>query len=150
MKEFRSALFGYSKSEVNQKFKSLTDQISDYQSQIETLETSLQRKQSELEQVNAQLEKAMNRVDVLEKTQEQIARMALKEASTLINKAKHNANLILGESLKYVRSLSGEMDDFKEKATSFRKAVVKMSQDILDTIDGSELFTIIEEEKTKN
>ncbi|MDD3027152.1 MAG: DivIVA domain-containing protein [Erysipelotrichaceae bacterium] len=147
MKEFRNALFGYSKSEVNQKFKSLTDQISDYQNQIETLENSLQRKQNELEQVNSQLSKALNRVDVLEKTQEQIARMALKEASTLINKAKHNANLILSESLMYVRSLSGEMDDFKEKAASFRKAVVKMSQDILDTIDNSELFTIIDEDK---
>lgn len=150
MKEFRNALFGYSKSEVNQKLKSLSDQINDYQIQVETLENSLQKKQSELEQVNVSLEKALNRVDVLEKTQEQIARMALKEASALISKAKHNANLILSESLLYVRSLSGEMDDFKEKAASFRKAVVKMSQDILDTIDNSELFTIIDEDKNEN
>ena len=81
-----------------------------------------------------------------EKTNEEIARLALKEASALIDKAKRNANMILKESLDYVRSLSSEMNDFKDQAIKFRSSVQKMSQDILDTIDNSEVFNLINED----
>lgn len=76
--------------------------------------------------------------------------MALKEASALIDKAKRNANMILKESLDYVRSLSSEMNDFKDQAIKFRSSVQKMSQDILDTIDNSEVFNLINEEDEDN
>ena len=87
-----------------------------------------------------------HRVNITEKTNEEIARLALKEASALIDKAKRNANMILNESLDYVRSLSSEMNDFKDQAIKFRSSVQKMSQDILDTIDNSEVFNLINED----
>lgn len=87
-----------------------------------------------------------HRVNITEKTNEEIARLALKEASALIDKAKRNANMILKESLDYVRSLSSEMNDFKDQAIKFRSSVQKMSQDILDTIDNSEVFNLINED----
>ena len=80
----------------------------------------------------------------------EIARLALKEASELIDKAKRNANMILKESLDYVRSLSSEMNDFKDQAIKFRSSVQKMSQDILDSIDNSEVFNLINEEDEDN
>ena len=52
----------------------------------------------------------------------------------------------LKESLDYVRSLSSEMNDFKDQAIKFRSSVQKMSQDILDTIDNSEVFNLINED----
>ena len=72
---------------------------------------------------------------------------ALKEASELIDKAKKNANMILSESLEYVRSLSGEMSDFKAQAVKFRASVEKMSKDILESIDQSEVYNLINEDK---
>ena len=65
-----------------------------------------------------------------EKTNEEIARLALKEASNLIEKAKRNANMILKESMEYVRSLHEDIDLFKKEAIDFRKNVVKM-QDLI-------------------
>ena len=81
-----------------------------------------------------------------EQTNEEIARLALKEASELIDKAKKNANMILSESLEYVRSLSGEMSDFKAQAVRFRASVEKMSKDILESIDKSEVYNLMNEE----
>ena len=91
-----------------------------------------------------------HRVNITEKTNEEIARLALKEASELIDKAKRNTNMILKESLDYVRSLSSEMNDFKDQAIKFRSSVQKMSQDILDSIDNSEVFNLINEEDEDN
>ena len=88
-----------------------------------------------------------HRVNIQEQTNEEIARLALKEASELIDKAKKNANMILSESLEYVRSLSGEMSDFKAQAVKFRASVEKMSKDILESIDQSEVYNLINEDK---
>ena len=88
-----------------------------------------------------------HRVNITEKTNEEIARLALKEASELIEKAKRKANMILKESMEYVRGLSKDMDNFKQEAIDFRANVVKMSEDMLETIDKSEIFSLIREEK---
>ena len=100
----------------------------------------------ELDHLKEQNSLLQHRVNITEKTNEEIARLALKEASALIDKAKRNANMILKESLDYVRSLSSEMNDFKDQAIKFRSSVQKMSQDILDTIDNSEVFNLINED----
>ena len=38
------------------------------------------------------------------------------------------------------------MNYFKDQAIKFRSSVQKMSQDILDTIDNSEVFNLINED----
>ena len=58
--------------------------------------------------------------------------------------------MILKESMEYVRGLSKDMDTFKQEAIDFRSNVVKMSKDMIETIDKSEIFGLIrEEEKAK-
>ena len=64
----------------------------------------------------------------------------LKEASELITKAKHNANMILKESMNYVKGLSDEVDGFKDEAKDFRAEIVKISTELLETIDKSEIL----------
>ncbi len=126
--------------EVDDRIEELKAQI---QKQAETIE-SLETEMNQLKEHNALLTK---QITVHEKTNEEIARLALKEASELIEKAKRNANMILKESMEYVRGLSKDMDVFKQEAIDFRKNVVKMSEDMLETIDKSEIFSLIREEQ---
>lgn len=121
--------------------------IVDYENQINKLKRQVDSLNNELSHAKEQNSLLQHRVNISEKTNEEIARLALKEASALIDKAKRNANMILKESLDYVRSLSSEMNDFKDQAIKFRSSVQKMSQDILDTIDSSEVYNLINEEE---
>lgn len=139
MKEFKKQWRGYKKEEVNTYVLELENSIKTYQSEIESLKQQIEQ----LTQTNEHLQK---QIDVHEKTNEEIARLALKEASDLIEKAKRNANMILKESMEYVRGLSKDMDTFKKEAIDFRKNVVKMSEEMLETIDKSEIFGLIREE----
>lgn len=139
MKEFKKQWRGYKKEEVNGYIYELEASIKTYQNEIESLKQQLEQ----LTQTNEHLQK---QIDVHEKTNEEIARLALKEASDLIEKAKRNANMILKESMEYVRGLSKDMDTFKKEAIDFRKNVVKMSEEMLETIDKSEIFGLIREE----
>ena len=140
MSEFKKQFRGYSIHEVDY-------QINDYQQQIDKLKNQVASLSNELQQVKEQNSLLQHRVNITEKTNEEIARLALKEASELIDKAKRNANMILKESLDYVRNLSTEMNDFKDQAIRFRASVQKMSQDILDTIDNSEVYNLFNEDQ---
>lgn len=140
MSDFKKQLMGYNVHEVDYK-------IDDYLKQIENLKRQVTSLTEELDRVKEQNSLLQHRVNITEKTNEEIARLALKEASELIDKAKRNANMILKESLDYVRNLSSEMNDFKDQAIRFRASVQKMSQDILDSIDNSEVFNLINEDE---
>ncbi|OUP78879.1 DivIVA domain-containing protein [Erysipelatoclostridium sp. An173] len=140
MSDFKKQLMGYNVHEVDYK-------IDDYLKQIENLKRQVASLTEELDRVKEQNSLLQHRVNITEKTNEEIARLALKEASELIDKAKRNANMILKESLDYVRNLSSEMSDFKDQAIRFRASVQKMSQDILDSIDNSEVFNLINEDE---
>lgn len=143
MCEFKKQFRGYSVQQVDSK-------IDDYQAELASLKQQVASLTDELDHVKEQNSLLQHRVNITEKTNEEIARLALKEASELIDKAKRNANMILKESLDYVRSLSSEMNDFKDQAIKFRSSVQKMSQDILDSIDNSEVFNLINEEDEDN
>ena len=143
MSEFKKQFRVYSVQQVDSK-------IDDYQAELASLKQQVASLTDELDHVKEQNSLLQHRVNITEKTNEEIARLALKEASELIDKAKRNANMILKESLDYVRSLSSEMNDFKDQAIKFRSSVQKMSQDILDSIDNSEVFNLINEEDEDN
>lgn len=136
--KFSRQFFGYNKREVNDYMKTLQLQIEKKDVEIQ----SLKQEKSTLAEQNSLLQ---HRVNINEKTNEEIARLALKEASDLIEKAKRNANMILKESLDYVRTLNSEVEGYKDQAIAFRANVEKMSQDLLDTIDRSEVFYLISE-----
>ena len=140
MEVFSKQWRGYNRLEVDDYIQDLKKEIQSYQENIQAL-------QDEIEDLKQQNDTLINRIDVQEKTNEEIARLALKEASALIEKAKRNANMILKESMEYVRGLSKDMDTFKQEAIDFRANVVKMSEDMLETIDKSEIFGLIREEQ---
>ena len=140
MSGIKKQFIGYDKQTVD-------NLMIDYENQINKLKNQISSLNDELDHLKEQNSLLQHRVNITEKTNEEIARLALKEASALIDKAKRNANMILKESLDYVRSLSSEMNDFKDQAIKFRSSVQKMSQDILDTIDNSEVFNLINEDE---
>ena len=139
MSGIKKQFMGYDKQTVD-------NLMIDYENQINKLKNQISSLNDELDHLKEQNSLLQHRLNITEKTNEEIARLALKEASALIDKAKRNANMILKESLDYVRSLSSEMNDFKDQAIKFRSSVQKMSQDILDTIDNSEVFNLINED----
>ena len=140
MEQFDRQFRGYNRLEVD-------DYINELKQQIQEQTETIQSLQGEIDQLNEQNTLLTKELNVHEKTNEEIARLSLKEASELIEKAKRNANMILKESMEYVRGLSKDMDNFKQEAIDFRANVVKMSEDMLETIDKSEIFSLIREEK---
>lgn len=134
---------GYDQDSVDRAIRNLQKEVDAAKAKQHAMEEEVKKLREENKILN-------HRIQIHEKANEEIARLALKEASELIEKAKRNANLILKESLDYVRTLSGEVEGFKEQAATFRASVQKMSQDLLDTIDNSEVYYLINEGQSPN
>jgi cell division septum initiation protein DivIVA len=143
VEEFKTQFRGYKKTHVDETISSLKHEI-------QRLEKELAQLQEQCTQVSERNDVLERQVNIMKKTNEEIARLALKEASELIDKAKRNANMILKESLGYVRNLSGEMSEFKEQAVKFRSSVQQMSKDIIDTIDRSDVYNFLSEEEEES
>lgn len=142
-RNFKRELLGYKRKDVNMYLDTVSQTMSELNKQIADLKAQLQR-------VNEEKAFLVQRDTVTQKTNEEIARLALKEASALIDKAKKNANMILKESMEYVKGLDHEVNGFKDEAKDFRNQIVKISEELLETIDNSEIFSLIkEEENTK-
>ena len=120
VEQFDRQFRGYNRLEVD-------DYINELKQQIQEQTETIQSLQGEIDQLNEQNTLLTKELNVHEKTNEEIARLALKEASELIEKAKRNANMILKESMEYVRGLSKDMDNFKQEAIDFRANVVKIT-----------------------
>ena len=142
-RNFKRGLLGYKRKDVNMYLDTVSQTMSELNKQIADLKAQLQR-------VNEEKAFLVQRDTVTQKTNEEIARLALKEASALIDKAKKNPNMILKESKEYVKGLDHEVNGFKDEAKDFRNQIVKISEELLETIDNSEIFSLIkEEENTK-
>ena len=142
-RNFKRGLLGYKRKDVNMYLDTVSQTMSELNKQIADLKAQLQR-------VNEEKAFLVQRDTVTQKTNEEIARLALKEARALIDKAKKNANMILKESMEYVKGLDHEVNGFKDEAKDFRNQIVKISEELLETIDNSEIFSLIkEEENTK-
>lgn len=136
---FKKQFRGYKKADVDAA-------ISKYEEQIEMQQQIIDKMKQEINALNIENDELTHKLDIRDKTNEEIARLALKEASQLIEKAKRNANMILKESMEYVKGLQGDIDEFKTEAINFRRNVVKMQEEMLETIDKSEIFSLIEED----
>lgn len=141
--EFSTKFRGYDPREVDTHIEHLMEEMETVEKQKALLEEQCKKLREENKILN-------HRIQIHEKANEEIARLALKEASELIEKAKRNANLILSESLEYVKTLSGEVEGFKDQAAHFRASVQKMSQELLDTIDNSEVYYLVNEGKSNH
>ena len=137
---FSTKFRGYDQEAVDREVNKLVKENTDLLKKQESLEEEIKKLREENKILS-------HRIQIHEKASEEIARLALKEASELIEKAKRNPNLILKESLDYVRTLTGEVEGFKEQAANFRSSVQKMSQDLLDIIDNSEVYYLLNEGK---
>lgn len=140
MNEFNKQIFGYKKREVK-------TVVTELESTVEKQKNLIDDLQNQIELLTAENNQLKSKIEVSIKTNEEITRLALKEASALIEKAKKNANMILKESIEYVRGLSKDMETFKKEAIDFRTNVIKMSEDMIETIDKSEIFSLIKEDK---
>lgn len=136
--KFRIMRRGYDRFEVDKAIqdlmetqKSLEEQLQLYHRQIETL--SAQR--DTLDQRHTHL---LSEIQVREKAAEEMARLSLREANTIIQTAYGNADLIVREAMSTARQLLVEVSRISVESHDLRDELTQKIYQLQNTLRGLE------------
>lgn len=156
--QFRIMKNGYDRFAVD-------DAIERYQNEIEALEKKIDLYSRQVETATEQLnmikmryQSLVTELSVKEKAADDISRMALKEANSIIDTAQNNADSIVREALSTARlilvdvsrltsEISGMKSDVRTQLTSLMKSLDEFTLPTLPALEWLEDQKLIEEEK---
>ena len=156
--QFRIMKNGYDRFAVD-------DAIERYQSEIENLEKKIELYSRQVETATDQLNMIKTRYQSLvtelavkEKAADDISRMALKEANSIIDTAQNNADSIVREALSTARlilvdvsrltsEISGMKAEVKNQLTTLQKSLDEFTIPTLPALEWLESQKLIAEEK---
>ena len=148
---------GYDRFAVDDSVDRLSFENETMRQQLETYRSQINHAGEQLSQIKTRYQSLISELTVREKAADDIARLALKEANTIIDTAQYNADTIVREALSTARQLLTEIarigndaKDVKEEMQIKLQALAKALEDFeIPVIPGTELVNKdIEQDKS--
>lgn len=142
-KEFTRGFRGYAEDEVNE----FLDQIiKDYEiilREKKELEDKIKTMTEQMNHYNALEDTLQKSIVVAQEAAEEVRRNSQKEAKLIVKEAEKNADRIINEALTKARKITIEIDELKKQSKVFRnrfKMLVEAQLDLLNTDDWDQLL----------
>ena len=118
---FRITKQGYDRFTVDDTLDRLTFEIETLKTQLETYSKQMDEANAQLTDIKARYQTLLGELNVREKAADDIARLALKEANTVIASAQNNADTIVKEALSTARIVLVEIARISKEAKGVKK-----------------------------
>ena len=118
---FRITKQGYDRFTVDDTLDRLTFEIDTLKTQQETYSKQMDEANAQLTDIKARYQSLLGELSVREKAADDIARLALKEANTVIASAQNNADTIVKEALSTARIVLVEIARIAKEAKGMKK-----------------------------
>ena len=142
-KEFTRGFRGYAEDEVNE----FLDQIiKDYEiilREKKELEDRIKTMTEQMQHYNTLEETLQKSIVIAQEAAEEVRRNSQKEAKLIVKEAEKNADRIINEALAKARKVTIEIDELKKQSKVFRnrfKMLVEAQLDLLNTDDWENLL----------
>jgi len=142
MERFRTELNGYSKEEVNKfvntvirEIESNLERIKNQENDIASLKAELLRYHELENRINSAFEQAKT-------TNDEMRKIAEKEADMIISEARHNASRIVNDALLRAEKTELKKDTLERNMRIYKKklrSIVEQQMDLVDEIEILEL-----------
>ncbi|TFG82635.1 MAG: cell division protein DivIVA [Erysipelotrichales bacterium] len=144
--KFRLMKNGYDRFAVDDAVDRMFFENETMRQQLETYRSQINHAGEQLNQIKTRYQALISELTVREKAADDIARLALKEANTIIDTAQNNADAIVREALSTARQLLAEIarignnaKDVKEEMKIKLQALIKALEDFeIPDIPGSD------------
>ena len=142
MERFRTELSGYSKEEVNKFVNTVIREIESNLERIKTQENDIASLKAELLRYH-ELENRINSAfEQAKTTNDEMRKIAEKEADMIISEARHNASRIVNDALLRAEKTELKKDTLERNMRIYKKklrAIVEQQMDLVDEIEILEL-----------
>lgn len=147
MSEKPSELFkikykGYDARAVDEYFYRNGNQLDEMQKRAETAEKELAELKQSYEKLVEEHTTLKNNIESRERAADEISRIALKEANTIVETANRNADSIVKEALATARQILVEMSNLGNEAIFLKKHVKERMDRLAKVIDDFTLPNI--------
>ena len=142
-KEFTRGFRGYAEDEVNEFLEQI---IKDYEiilREKKELEDRIKTMTEQMKHYNNLEETLQKSIVVAQEAAEEVRRNSQKEAKLIVKEAEKNADRIINEALAKARKVAIEIDELKKQSKVFRnrfKMLVEAQLDLLNTDDWENLL----------
>ena len=130
---------GYDILQVNSEVDRLTDQINYLNEKILTYQRQIETVSSQFNQIRKRYIQIANELSMREKAVDDVGRLALREANSVIETAQNNADDIINEAMVNAQNLIKEVEQYKEETMQIRKDLRLKLEEYLRTLDKYEV-----------
>ena len=133
---FRILKQGYDRFEVDRSMDELETKINMLETKLATYQKQVDYTNKQLEATNQKYQALVQQLSIREKAADEISRLALQEANSIIDTANTNADIIVREALSTARLLLVELARISNQTasvkTDLKDRIIELSQLIED------------------
>ena len=133
---FRISKRGYDRFSVDDTLDRLTFERETLNQQLETYNRQMVDANEQLISIKARYQNLLSELSVREKAADDIARLALKEANSVIASAQNNADSIVKEALSTARIVLVEIARISKEAKGIKKEMYDQLEDLTKALDN--------------
>ena len=135
---FRILKKGYDRFAVDEKMDALESELEQVKKKLEVYQNQANQSHEDMLLMKRRYTNLVNELITKENAADDIARLALREANVMIEKAGDHADLILKEALSTAKSLLSELVRIAGEATNNKNELKGKLAEISDLINGLE------------
>lgn len=153
--EFRTQRKGYDRFEVDREIASLERELQASKKQVEFQQTHAENMIQQKEHLSQRYEKLIEELRIRERAAEEMARIAMREANAIIDRAYDNADMIVREATSSARQILVEIARISTQSHVLRDDLQIKIKELESVINGLELpntppLTWIDEDQDKS
>ena len=126
---------GYDPTQVNKVIDLLQNQITTLTGQLNQCVTQMKAMNEQYNQVNGRYQTIVSELQMREKAADEVARLTLKEANTVIDTARKNADAITQEAVVTARSLIANAQLYNQQAQAVKKYLINQLEAIIEQLE---------------
>lgn len=137
--KFRIMKNGYDRFAVDDAVDRYVQEIDSLKKQLDLTGRQIQSANEQLAVIRQRYQTLVSELTVKEKAADDIARLALKEANTIIETAQNNADAIVNEALTTARIIINDLSRIAAEATEIKGDMKGQLTSLMDTLDKFEI-----------
>ena len=128
---------------LNTQIDSLTGKVNAYQEQIELVDSQFQA-------IRQRYQMLINELSMREKAADDVTRIALKEANTVIETAQNNADSIINEAILAAQKILIDVQQYNTESFAIKQSLKKEMMNFINVLDKYEFPKLPGDSENKN
>ena len=138
-KSFDIVRNGYDPGQVSREINSMQAQIESLSDKVITYRGQLEKISAQFKTLRDRYQELVSEVTMREKAADDVTRLALREANTVIENAQRNADAIIEEAMFKAKSLLAEAESFNDESNRKKGELKAHLEEFISLLDRCEV-----------